>query len=174
MLGAAFGNRATEGVLNVALTSLISYSIKAAVGKPKSLPFYVPSSGLTLANAQLWSDDMAPLLDAVTEGAILGASVTFALTLPSGLKATPLADSDIQEGALFSMVAAGTIYKEGIWVPAYLQSLFTGTEVDTVGAGASKDFADYIKATTHSVAPSDKYGNDLTEVYSAEKKFRRK
>ena len=157
----------------MALVSLISYSIKAAVGKPKSLPIYVPTSGLTIANAQLFSDDMAAALDAVTEGVIETASVTFTLTLPSGLKTTAVTNSDIQEGALFSMTPANTAYNQGIWVPAFLQSLFAGEDVP-YASGAAATFKDLLINGSHTVLPSDRYANDLVGITSAVKTFRRK
>ena len=154
----------------------VSYSLLDDDGNTSAYAIKVPEAALTIAEIREFAQEFAAALDLVTEAQITKIAVTLETTIPGGLKATPEAQSNVQEGALFSFIASDTLYKYGSRVPAFQQDYFTGTQVDQTEV----DVQAYINAmllgldsTGTPVIPSDQYGNDLTTVAKAYKSFRR-
>jgi hypothetical protein len=95
------------------------------------------------------------------------------MSLNGTIKGSPVADSDPNEGALYSFDADSTAYNPSIWVPAAAQSKFVGQAVDTSDTDVSA-FVIAVTGAHSSVSASDRYANDITALRSAVKKFRRK
>jgi hypothetical protein len=154
----------------------VSYSILDGDGDTSALAFKVPAGTLTLAQITGYAQQMATLLDAVIGGKILGIGITLDAALPGGLKAAATATSDVQEGALFTFTTA-TPYVDSVRVPAWLETLFTGKEVNLAGTGvgAFRDgLLNGIDVAGTTVAASDRYENDYTSLKSSVKSFRKK
>lgn len=89
-----------------------------------SVPVYLPS-GLTLAVVQAFSDFFVPLLDDGTGSQVMEASVTFELTLPGGLKATPDANILNERGGLITFDTTGP-RADSFRIPAILPAIMSG------------------------------------------------
>lgn len=159
----------------MAIPTMISFTLRDSDGDPNTVPIFV-QSGLTLAQYTSFSDAAVALLDAVTGAKVESANLTIGIALPGGLKASAVANSENQLGALFSLNTPAR-YKHGLRVPAWLPALFAGKEVDLEGAGVAA-FVNMLTAGLDiggtQVTPRDGYDNDLVSVATATKSHRRK
>jgi hypothetical protein len=153
----------------MAVVSVLSYQLTDADGNKKSLPIYVPAAA-TLANLQLFSDALAALLDDHTDAQITGISATVGLTTPGGLKGTPVAESNVQEGALLSFGLAASNYSHGLFVPGWAQADFSGGEV--VDENITALIAQIVTGS-NSVAPTSREGLDIDAYINGLKRFRK-
>ena len=149
---------------------MISANILDADGDTKAAHAFLGSAAID-ADINTFAAFWLPLLDAVIDGKITGASVTKPLALPGGLKAGAVALSEVQKGANFSFVNASR-YKFGVWIPAFTPSLFTGDVVNQGGAGVAAFIAAYVTGTG-GIAPTNGFGFDLTSLARATKNFRK-
>lgn len=154
--------------------ALASIQLVDAVGESTSFdqPFTFNDAVTTFANLIAWLQGLAVSLDTVTEGKITKIRVSILIPLPGGLKTAAVADSDNEETGLITMQANGTAYAYGVDVPAFLQSKFTGNQVnltDTVVAA----FTTYLQTTTTGIVPTDKYKDALTANIRGVKTFRK-
>ncbi len=67
--------------------------------------FYLPSA-YSVVRVQEFIDALAPLIDILIEGQIVGATATLQATLPAGLKATPNAAAAVERGARFGWITS--------------------------------------------------------------------
>lgn len=149
-------------------------SIRVTDAKAKSVRTHVYSqTGGTLAELQAFVDANLPLLDTIIEPQITAVTFTRSLVLPAGLKAAPVADSDVEEGANMAFDVAATNYNHGVRIPGLLQSLFAGEAVDIADVDVIA-WANSIINGTAGVVPSDRYGGDIVGLLSGTKTFRRK
>jgi len=156
--------------------SILSYSIEDADGDVKSVPFYWPDSDINAADLQDASDTLATFLDAVIDGKIIAANVTRGIDLPSGLKASAVANSEVQKGALLHFRRAGQTRIYSIWVPSWTPAKFTGDVVNDGAAGVSSLTTTIVSGITEAsgdVEFSDEFGNDLNLYVDGEKTFRK-
>lgn len=133
---------------------------------------YVPDT-VTIAQLQAWLNIFLPDLDVITAGKITRAGVNLGLTLPGGLKATAVNDRPVNNGANMSFSAAGTSYRSTVWIPAIDQGLVTGQVLQT-GDALFTDFKTDLVTGDGTVAPTDKFGNDLTAFLSGDLSFRKR
>jgi len=91
-----------------------------------TFPLYVPT-GLTLAQYQSFADTAAEVVDNTTGSEIVGIDMVLALTLPGGLKATPVAASLNERGGLIGMETAGQ-FNDSVRIPGILVSIMSGDE----------------------------------------------
>lgn len=153
----------------MAVVSVLSYQITDADGNKKSLPVYVPAS-VTLANLQAYSDATVALLDDTIDGQITGITALVGLTTPGGLKGTPVAGSNVQEGALLSFGIASSNYTFGMFIPAFAQENFSDASVVDENI---TDFIAQIVTGSNSTAPTSREGLDLDAYLGGEKRFRK-
>jgi len=101
-----------------------------------TVPIYVPT-GLTLAQYQTFADTAAEVIDNVTGSQITDIDLAMALTLPGGLKATPVANSLNERGGLVGMATAGQ-FDDSIRIPAILWTIMDGDtfQLDDVAIAA--------------------------------------
>jgi hypothetical protein len=154
----------------MALTNLISFSIRDIRGKRGQVHVYVPNS-FTIAQIQTYVTALAVDVNAMTGGVVDSAQVTLALTLPGGLRATPVEDVFVSNGANWAFSAENTNYRHTIHIPAFNPSLIDGGEIVDAG-GVIAAFEPHITAGDTVVLPSDQYGNDLTAVLGKSLSFR--
>jgi len=103
--------------------------------KLATLPLYVPT-GLTLAQYQTFADAAAEAVDNVTGSEITGIDMTLALTLPGGLKASPVAASLNERGGILGMETSGQ-FNDSVRIPAILVSLMPGDTFDPAAAAVN-------------------------------------
>lgn len=154
----------------------VSFSIEDRDGDNSTVIIFLDST-FTLAQYAGFVTNFAPLLDAVTQGKIVSATLNMDMTLPGGLKASATSTAENQVGGLWTM-ATPARYKHGIRVPALVDSLFVGKNVNYSAAGAAQNFTNAITGGVDvsgtQIIPRDGYGNDLTSVATAVKSIRRK
>lgn len=156
----------------MAVPYLVSIAITDATGDRKTLQIYFDPTTATLAQITTWCQNLASVVDAVSDGVIQEMNLTLNIALPSGLDTAPTGDVDIQRGALFGFDASGTPYRHSVWVPGFAAVTFTGDLVDFANAGVQA-FDDYLTTTTTGITGSDKYGNHLVSAISGVKSFRK-
>src|SRR5690242_2829563 len=94
----------------VALTDIISIAVQDYTGLRKTIPYFVPS-GSSVAALQALSDTSAALIDLGIDAKIVGSQVTIQLSLPGGLKGSPIVGNTVREGALIDYSVTGSIYR---------------------------------------------------------------
>lgn len=149
---------------------LVSFGITDDAGKRKTWACPIPS-GFTDAQIQAWINDVAAKLDAVMGGVIADVSVSKAFTLPGGLKSSADASSEVRQGALVSFGAAGTDYRFSHFIPTWDEAGYTADTVITTGA-----YGTFLTALTDgngTIAPCDKYENDLNLYLGGVQTFRK-
>jgi len=149
----------------MAIVSTIGIRIRDYVGGEKSMPLYVPAT-VSLATIQSELNTYLPELDAVIDGKIELAVVTIGLTLPGGLKGTPVTGHTVREGALNGYEAAATDFRYSLFVPSWEEAGFAGNTVLDTGAYATANGGPIVFA-------SDKDGNALTTFLSGRRTFRK-
>lgn len=116
----------------------LSVQLTDSLGVTASVPYY-----LSIADTQTIDDlntAMAAILtdlDAVTGAVIANATVNIDVTLPGGIKATPIAGSEVERGALFNWSQLGIKYKFGILVPALRSTLIVNGKINLADAAVS-------------------------------------
>lgn len=156
--------------------SILSYTVEDADGDQKSVPFYFPDSAISAADLQDASDTLATFLDGVIDGKIIAANLTRGIDLPGTLKANPVANSEVQKGALLHFRRAGQTRIFSIFVPSWTPAKFTGDVVNNAAAGVStltSTIVDGITEASGDVDISDEFGNDLNLYVDGEKRFRK-
>lgn len=155
----------------MANVNLISVRLVDDAGAVGNVVVPVPAAA-TLAQMQAYVNTMLPNLDTVTGAKIDRAGVSVSLNLPGGLKAAAIADHPIQWGINFSFDAADTPYAYTIRVPALDQGLVTDGNLDISPAFVQNWIGDIVTGDG-TVAPTDRYGNDLTALLAAADTFRK-
>lgn len=155
----------------MAVVNLISVQLTDDRGQTTSTTIPIPAT-VSIADVQAYVTAMLPYLDAITGAKITGASVSLALTLPGGLKAAALSDHLNGMGVNFGYSAANTNYRWTFRLPAAAQTIISSGEWNT-GDGNWTNFAPYLTTGDGTVAPCDRYGNDLTALLGAEVTFRK-
>lgn len=154
--------------------TLLSVGLLDDAGATKRANIFLPST-MTLAQIQGWSDVYVPLLNDVVDGAPTDAQVTFALTLPGGLRTTPVADSTVRRGADFTFANASR-YKWPAYIPAWSLTYIDGGNIDIVSTPVSDFLSAYtaglvVGGTTYQ--PLNGSGFDLTALSKAKEAFRK-
>jgi len=154
--------------------TLLSVGMIDDAGATKRANIFLPST-MTLAQIQGWSDVYVPLLNDVIDGAPTDAQVTFGLTLPSGLRTTPVADSTVRRGADFTFANASR-YKWPAYIPSWSLTLINNGDIDIVTTPA----ADFLSAYTLGLVvssvtyqPLNGSGFDLTALSKSKEAFRK-
>lgn len=148
----------------MAITTL-SVPITDDRGKVKRIPVHFADT-VTLAQVTAYSDAFLADLDDAVGGVIGNPSVEFEIAVPGGLKATAIADHWTARGALMSFAAAGTRYNHSVYVPTLLGALITAGQIETADPLFTA-VRDFFLAGDGTIAPTDKYENDLTALDAA-------
>lgn len=109
-----------------------------ADGNRSSMPLYYVFDDTSLTLAQLRSEAQTNVsqLDAISDGQVVGTTLTLSLALPGGLKASPAAGSNVQETGLntFNLITpAGKAFAYDI--PAIAQVVLSGKTINQGNAG---------------------------------------
>lgn len=154
--------------------TLLSFGLIDDAGKTKRVPVFLPST-MTLAQIQGWSDLYAPLLDTVVDGKLTLPEVTFTLTLPSGLKSSPVADSTVRRGADLSFANVSR-NKWGLYVPSWSLTYISSGDIDVSTTNPAAFVDAYVSGLTFSSTvyqPLNGYGDDLTSLSKSKEAFRK-
>lgn len=164
------GGNESERFCIMASVDIISFTLRDEDPDRKSMPLYVPA-GNSVADLQSMSDAIASGLNTVTGLVVESSTLTKALTLPNGLRTTPVAGYEVQRGALLGFDVTDSDYRESIFVPGWLNAGFAGNNV--VNSGNYANFIAAILAAYGSAQVSDKDGNLLAAFLSGRKRFRK-
>jgi hypothetical protein len=141
----------------MAVVNAISVKIQDYVGgegSTKSLVLYLPAT-VSVSSINTLLSTLLPALDDVIDGQIMEARVNLALTLPGGLKSSPVTGQDVHNGANLTYDPNNTDYAFSIYVPTWEIAGFAGQDVLNTG-----DYATFI-AEVISDNFTDKDGNDF-------------
>lgn len=156
---------------------LIGTTVLDADGNHSSYVIHVPLGALTLAAITGFAQYVATTTDGVSDGKITSVRATVEVDLPGGLKANPVAASNVQEGGLVQFDALGNPYAHSVRVPAWKQAAFTGKEINWGDPGATAWRLMMLNGHLDDgvmVIPCSPHEEDLTNVVSGKKSFRRK
>jgi hypothetical protein len=154
--------------------ALASFSVIDDTGVAASIdiPFKFDDATATLANLTAWMSGLASAVDDVTEAQLLKSRMTLILTLPGGIKASPVAGSDVEETGLFTWNVSGSSNAYGEDYAAFIQSAFVGKTINQADASVAALIA-YLNVASNTIIGTDRYQNALTTVKRAEKTFRK-
>lgn len=159
---------------------VIIYSIKDEKGKLSSTEVNLPTS-TAFADVVRFAGAMAQAIEPLVSGSIerVGVAYIVALSTITGLKATPAANSDVEEGARFGFKTVNN-FVTAMRIPTFREDFVqAGTrEVDTT----DPDVAAFVTAMRTGidltplggagvVAPVDKRNEDITTLDSAKEQF---
>jgi len=142
------------------MDTLLSISVLGdQLAKIKQNLIFFPAS-YTLANVQTFLTTYAPLLDTITDGKIVDATVAFSLTLPGGLKGSPVTDSDARMAARMSY-ANGSRYAFGNYIPGIGAAYRVGGVIDPTDTDVAA-VIDAMVTGLSTFAPTNGEAFDLT------------
>lgn len=150
--------------------TLLSIGVLDADGDTKRVQVFLPAA-TTQAAIVTFSDSFCALLDEVIDGQIVEPQYTISIPVPGGLKASPVANCEVQKGALLSFLNASR-YKWGQYVPTWSDDNFSGDEVLLT----PQEVIDFLAAYTAGLAgtnPTNGYSDDLTSLAASRKAFRK-
>lgn len=156
--------------------ALLSFTVEDDKGYKGSVPFYMlyDDATATLASILAYVDTFATLVDNITEAKIISQSVVLYPTLGAGLKANPVANSDVQESGLFTFPLNGLSAKSySIDIPAFIQSAFVDDAINTTVTAVSDWLAEINNPTAELVSYNDIWAFSLGTVRKARKSFRK-
>jgi len=141
----------------------------------QNVAVYVPLGSQTIADLTAWNAAYAEAVDNVTEGEIIATNITLFPDLPGGIKSSPVAGSDVQEGGLITFDLTGSDYTDAVRIPAYLQSLFAADGQSIPDSGATNALVDLLLGVDGVIdtAASNRF-EVVYEGYSTGKKSFRK
>lgn len=159
-------------------TISLIFSVKDAKGAVSTTELDLPTS-ITLANATIFAQQLALLIDPIISGAITRIGIAVSVALPGGLTASPASGSDVEEGAIFQFITANN-FRKSMRIPTFLEShILAGTQnVDL----ADTDVDAFVDAVTSGIlltgaggtgtpTPVDKRAEDLTALDFAHESF---
>jgi len=153
------------------------FSIQDGKGKTSTTEINLPAA-TTLANAEVMAREVAKLINPIIAGAIVRIGLVRHVSLPTGLRATAGANSDVEEGAPFQYRPANGLFS-GLRLPTFDEAnILAGTRtVNLTGAVATFNTAMLSGVNlepaggTGTVQPCDKRGEDLVALEFAREQF---
>lgn len=126
---------------------------------------YMPDT-TTLASIVTKVSAMAGEVEVMVDGQILKGTTSIEFPLTAG-KGSPVANCEVEKGALFTFNVAGTTYAASFFVPTFKPTLFVGNEVNVADAGVAAFLTNMLANWF------DKYDHDITSLKRAVKRFRK-
>lgn len=154
---------------------ILVYTYLDAKGKSSVSKINFPIN-VDISELQGFATSTAQLIDPLIKGQITSIGIGLEVGLPgSGLKTSPNADSDVEEGARFNWLAASGANTE-FRIPTFDEAkMVTGTPnvdlADTdVDAFVQRMLAGHTTGLVNA-SPSDDRGSDITDIISARESF---
>ena len=126
----------------------VIYTFKDAKDKSSFTELNIPI-GITLANAVLFAQQMALLIDPLIGGRIARIGIAATVTLPGGLSATANTASDVEEGAQFQFRTAQGFHSSNR-IPTFSET-FVNPGSNTIDT-TDPDVAAFITAMVSGIA----------------------
>jgi len=137
-----------------------------------AIPIYIPH-GFTTVQLEAWLALAAAEFDAALNVKIVSADLTMPMTLPGGLKASPVANSLNERGGLLSFLTSGD-YADSIRLPGILTSLMPGDEIAITNTLITNIVTRMTTATTTpNIRPVTKNSFNWVSLRSGKKSLRR-
>lgn len=152
----------------------ILYSFRDDKGKVSTTVVNVPSVE-DFADVVTFAGNLAGLIDPLIGGAITRIGVAFTVALPVGVKGSPLATADVEEGARFQFRTL-TNFFTSVRLPTFLDALvnpgsdavdLTDLDVDAFVTAMTEG----IDIGGNVVAPSDPREDDIATLEFAREQF---
>lgn len=137
-----------------------------------TIPVYLPD-GLTVAQVQTYAAAIIPEIDALTESQVVEANVTFALTLPGGIKGAPEAGAFNERGGLVTFDTEGP-RASSVRIPAMDKDVMPGDSFALTDAGVAALVTRLTTASTAElIRPTSEQGYNFTAARAGKKSLRR-
>lgn len=156
----------------------VIYSFRDAKGETSTTEINLPTS-VTLADVGIFAGQMALLINPLITGVITRIGIAWTIALPAGLRAAPVAGSDIEEGGKFQFRTVNNFYTRSR-IPTFDEAkIVAGTnEIDQTDA----DVAAFVTAMvggldlsleggSADVQPSDSRDEDIVALDFARENF---
>lgn len=156
----------------------ILYSIRDEKGKESTTTVNLPAT-TAFADVVLFAGEMAKLINPIVTGSVTRIGVAFTVDLPGTLRASPSANSDVEEGGRFQFRTAGGFFT-GMRLATFDESkILAGTraidQADTDVAAFVAAMEDGIDLTgvggSGTVQPSDPREDDVAVLEFAREQF---
>jgi hypothetical protein len=153
----------------------VTYSLQDAKGQTSVQKINFPANA-DIAVLQTFVVSTATMINAIVTGKIISAGIGLEVDLSGAtIRATPLINSDVEEGARFNWATALNTNTQ-FRIPTFDEAfLFDGTqEVDTTDAAVDALVQRIIQGQTvglTNVSPSDDRGEDINTLVSARESF---
>jgi len=128
----------------MAINAALSYSIRGAVGRRQTSPFYLGSFDGNLTDVSTIATAFSETLDAVVDGKIEAGHILVPIVL-GDVKTDPVAGSRSPDGGLLSFGLADQPYRWSVRMAAYAAALFSGADIPRTGA--TDALVDYLLST---------------------------
>lgn len=161
----------------------ITYTYRGEAANETSNTKVNLSQSITLANAVIFAQELAKLMENITDGQLVNISISSDVSLPVGLRTAPVDGSRVQAGAYFGFRTVNG-YPTSMRVPTRLEAIVTDNsrtiDIDDEGPveafiTAMLDGIDLATATpvagTGVVAPVDTHADSLSFVTEAKEQF---
>lgn len=148
----------------------------ARVRNQHSVAIQMALGSMTLANLTDYWTQFTIKLNALTEGQIIGGGVTIVPALDGTLRTSPIAGSDVQEGAILAFSLTGSSYVESVRVPAFNQTLFGADGVSVNVADAAVIAMETLLTGANGSYPftaTNRYAQEFAALLSGRKSFRK-
>lgn len=154
----------------MAADSRLTIVLQDAQGDRKQVPVFFAST-VTPANIQTYATAFIPLLEATELAQCVDAFVQLEITLPAGLRGTPDAASDVQEGGQLAFTTDSR-YKFGVYIPALDPQFFTANAVDITDPAMVALQNAYTNGLG-GVTPTDGHGVDVGAISTGKRVYRK-
>jgi len=153
-------------------------SIKDAKNEVSTTEINIPDT-VSVADAKAYAKEVAKLINPLINGAIVRIGVVLGVDLPGGLRTTPDATSDVEEGARFQFKTAGGFYTS-CRLATFAESLIiAGTRSVNIADAGVTAFVNGITSGVdvdpgigvNNIMAKDKRGDDIVSLEFAREQF---
>jgi len=158
----------------MALTWELSLTLEDEEGKKSVVSLHLPG-GTLQADAEAFAAAIALLIDVLTGAKIIRIALALIVTLPGGLKANALAESEVEIGARFGFLDAQA-FRTSVRIPSFLLAkLVAGSNAVDVTDADVIAFVDAMEDGLTPIAtlvePCTNRSDDITDLSTAIEAF---
>ena len=155
----------------MAYAFIVQIDMVDAKNKSSFTRIRIPTT-FTIPQMTTFAQDAAQAITDISGCRVTGASIGVNFTL-TGLGAAAAAAADVASKAFFQVRSAVAGFFAKFAIPTFDEDnlVVAGTdEIDTANAAVAT-FVTLVESGNGTIAPCDKYGNDLTDVYVSREQF---